>query len=675
MLSFKEMNCSERGRRSQEMSYQGIVGHVDLDRGRVESERMEERLTRRWGGGSGIASWRLWEELSPRIDPLDPGNVVWVIGGPLTGTIAPCSGRVEVVTKSALTGLMGLSNAGGLFGAGLKQAGWDGIAIRGASEKPVYLLVRPGSIEIRDASHLWGLDTFETSRAIAKDLGDPSERRVKVMAIGPAGENLVVFACLINEHCHAAARGGAGAVWGAKKLKAIAVDTEFRSIPASDHFRRVCAAVAEKIKTNETCQAYSRLGSLPVSDFWFEMGCLPGLNFQKGVLPRWRETRGTERIKSFVTKPDGTCYHCAMPCFNRVEVVGGDYDGLKITSGTFVQVVMEFGAKCGIESLPAIWKCKEICHRLGMDYGSASGVIAFAMELFQRGLLTGKDLKVEGFGWGDAEGIFHLLHKIAYREGIGAVLAEGSARASAKLGPETSPFVMAVKGMEMIGADVRSGPRAWCLGSLTSPRGGDNVRSTHMKGEVIVDLSLLRPENVSSWDAYSKAFVSRLDMFPEVKEAIYGHPPRVNPFTFRGKALMTKWFEDLFAAVNAVGLCTFPADKLALGPTDYARMLSAYLEEEVSPAEFMTIGERIFNVQRLFQVREGVSRKDDAWPDRFFEEPLSDGPAKGAKLSREIIEEVLDEYYKARGWDPLTGAPTRDILNRLGLAGIWQGKS
>jgi len=648
-------------------NYKGIVAHIDLENQKIEMEEIERGSLRRWGGGSGLASSRLYEQVKPGIDPLDPKNVVWVMAGPLTGSVAPCSGRIEVVTKSALTGFMGLSSTGGLFGARLKQAGWDGIAIRGASETPVYLLVRPGSIEIRDASQLWGLDTFETSRAIAKELGDPSERRVKVMAIGPAGENFVAFACLINERCHAAARGGAGAVWGAKKLKAIAVDTQFRPLPASDHFRKVCAAASEKIKTNETCQAYSRFGSLPVSDSWFEMGCLPGLNFQKGVLPRWRETRGTERIKSFVTKPDGTCYHCAMPCFNRVEVVGGDYDGLKITSGTFVQAVMEFGAKCGIESLPAIWKCKEICHRLGMDYGSASGVIAFAMELFQRALLTGKDLEVAGLEWGDAEGIFHLLRKIAYRQGIGAVLAEGSARASAKLGPETSRFVMAVKGMEMIGADARSGPRAWCLGSLTSPRGGDNVRSTHMKGETIPDPSLLGRGNVTSWDAYSKAFVSRLDMFPELKKAIYGDPPRVDPFTFRGKALMVKWFEDLFSIVNALGVCIFPADKLALGPTDYAEMFSAFLEEEIGPEELTMIGERIFNLQRLFNMREGVTRKDDSWPDRFFEEPLMEGPSRGAILSRETVENVVDEYYDTRGWNRLTGAPTRDTLRRLGL--------
>jgi aldehyde:ferredoxin oxidoreductase len=191
-----------------------------------------------------------------------------------------------------------------------------------------------------------------------------------------------------------------------------------------------------------------------------------------------------------------------------------------------------------------------------------------------------------------------------------------------------------------------------------------------MKGEAISPLSLLAPERVSDWASYSTAFVNALDMFPSVKAAIYGIPPRVDPFTYQGKARMAKWFEDLFSAVNALGLCTFPADKLALGPTDYADMLSSFLGQEVQPEEFMSIGERIFTVQRLFLIREGVSRKDDAWPDRFFEEVMPEGPARGAVVSRETIEKTLDEYYEARGWDRNSGCPTVKTLERLGIAGL-----
>jgi aldehyde:ferredoxin oxidoreductase len=364
-----------------------------------------------------------------------------------------------------------------------------------------------------------------------------------------------------------------------------------------------------------------------------------------------------------------------MPCFNRVEVEEGEYRGLKISSGTFVQVVSEFGAKCAIESLPAIWKCKEICHRLGMDYGSASGAVAFAMELFQRDLLPKSAAADVPLTWGNEKAAMQLLGQIAHREGLGDLLAEGTDRASRVLGPATSPYVMTIKGMEMIGADVRSGARAWAFGSLTSPRGGDNVRGTHMRGETISSLALLAPERVADWDSYSAAFVDALDMFPQVKAAIYGIPPRVDPFAHRGKARMTKWFEDLFSAVNALGLCTFPADKLALGPTDYADLLSSFLGQEVPPEEIMSIGERIFTVQRLFLIREGIRRKDEAWPARFFEEVMPEGPARGAVVSRETIERTLDEYYDARGWDRDNGYPTAQTLDRLGIAGLDKDSS
>jgi len=643
------------------------IAHIDLNRRSIEFEELDSASIMTWGGGSGLASWRLYRDVGPKTDPFDANNEVWIIGGPLTGTVAPCSGRVEVVNKSALTGLLGLSNSGGLFGARLKHAGVDGLVLRGASKEPVYLLVRPQGIEFRSASHLWGKDTWEASERIGKELNDPDLKRIQVMAIGPAGENRVRFACLINERYHAAARGGAGAVLGAKKVKAIVVEAQAPPEPPSAAFQEAARRAAKKIQDHPPCQTYSRWGSLSVSDSWEEIGCLAGRNFQTGTLPRWRETRGTARIQSFVTRPEGACYRCAMPCFNRVEVQEGDYRGFKISSGTFVQVVSEFGAKCAIESLPAIWKCKEICHRLGMDYGSASGAVAFAMELFQRNLLPKSAMGDIPLTWGNEEAAMQLLGQIAYRQGLGDLLAEGTVRASRVLGPATSPYVMTIKGMEMIGADVRSGARGWSFGSLTSPRGGDNVRGTHMKGEAIPSLALLAPERVAEWESYSAAFVNALDMFPAVKAGIYGILPRVDPFTYQGKARMAKWFEDLFSAVNALGLCTFPADKLALGPTDYADLLSSFLGQEVQPEEFMRIGERIFTLQRLFLIREGVSRKDDAWPARFFEEKMPEGPARGAVVSRETIEKTLDEYYDARGWDRDTGCPTAQTLDRLGI--------
>jgi aldehyde:ferredoxin oxidoreductase len=643
------------------------IAHIDLTRHQIDFEYFPLSSVRKWGGGSGFASWRLYRDVGHVTQPLDPENEVWIIGGPLTGTKAPCSGRVEVVTKSALTGLMGLSNAGGHFGARLKQAGLDGLVLRGASRTPVYILISKEMIQIRDALHLWGRDTWETEELIGAELQDPNLKRIKVMAIGPAGENLVRFACLINERYHAAARGGAGAVLGSKKVKAIVVDVKASSLAANSTFRKAADQATKKILDSPVCQKYSRYGALPVSDAAIEVGSLPGKNFQTGILSRWKETRGMKTIMSFVTRHEGSCYRCPMPCFNRVEVSEGQHKGLKIASGTFVVPILEFGAKCGIESPAAIWKCKELCHRQGMDLCSTAGTIAFAMELFQRGLLSCEHTEGLNLAWGNEQAVMNLIRQIALRRGLGSILGEGSLRASKILGPATSPYVMTVKGMEMISQDVRANSRGTAFGALTSPRGGDNVRGTHMKGESIPSSSLLKPENFQEWKSFSDTFVSSLDMFPAVKDAIYGVPPLVDPYTYKGKARMAKWFEDLFAGVNALGLCIFPADKLALGPTDYADLISAFLEEDITPEEFMEIGERIFNIQRLYMIREGITRKDDTWPARFFEEKLPEGPSQGAIVSRETISQVLDEYYDARGWSRTLGCPTPETLSRLGI--------
>jgi aldehyde:ferredoxin oxidoreductase len=643
------------------------IAHIDLTHRQIDFEYFPLSSIRKWGGGSGLASWRLYRNVGHKTQPLDPENEVWIIGGPLTGTRAPCSGRVEVVTKSALTGLIGLTNAGGYFGARLKQTGLDGLVLHGASSTPVYILIAKEKIEIRDALPLWGKDTWETEELIGTELQDPNLKRIKVMAIGPAGENLVRFACLINERYHAAARGGAGAVLGSKKVKAVVVDAQAPPLAANSTFRKAADQATKKILDSPSCQKYSRCGALPVSDAASELGSLPGKNFQTGILPRWKETRGTETIMSFVTRHEASCYRCPMPCFNRVEVPEGQHKGLTIASGTFVVPILEFGAKCGIESPAAIWKCKELCHRQGLDFCSTAGTIAFAMELFQRGLLASEQREDLNLAWGNEQAVMKLIMQIALRSGLGNILGEGSLMASRILGPATSPYVMTIKGMEMISQDVRVNSRGVAFGSLTSSRGGDNVRGTHMKGESIPSPSLLKPENFHEWLSFSDTFVSQLDMFPAEKDAIYGVPPLVDPTTYQGKARMAKWFEDLFAAVNALGLCIFPADKLALGPTDYADLLSAFLEEDITPEEFMEIGERIFNIQRLYSIREGITRRDDTWPERFFEEKLPEGPSQGAIVSRETISRVLDEYYDNRGWSRTTGHPTPETLSRLGI--------
>ena len=373
-----------------------------------------------------------------------------------------------------------------------------------------------------------------------------------------------------------------------------------------------------------------------------------------------RDERGGIAEK-YVTKNVGTCYACPRSCFQEVEVNEGKYAGLKISRGTAPGVAFEWGAKLAIDNLPAIWKCKELCQQFGMDYASADGSIAFAMELFQRGIITAKDTDGLELRWGNEDATIAMLHKIAFRDGFGDVLAEGSTKAAKMIGKGSERYVMVTKGMEMMSdRDPRFGSRGWVFGELTNPRGGDNVKGTHFRAD----------RYVPTW------WTDQFDMFEDVKKRIYAMPPEEVSSTWEGKALMCKWFEDLTSVCNGLGLCFFPVSfNLAWGPTHLARLLSACTGWDTTPQDIMKTGEKLFTVLKAYTVRQGLTKQDDIWPDRFFEEPLTDGNAKGAVLSREMIGILLDEYYGLRGWDVGTGLPTKERLIELGLDDIAEDLS
>jgi aldehyde:ferredoxin oxidoreductase len=392
-----------------------------------------------------------------------------------------------------------------------------------------------------------------------------------------------------------------------------------------------------------------------------DQGCLPGKNFQIGVLPQWMETRGASVAGKFVTKDEGTCYSCPISCFKLVEGKEGKYVGVKVSRGPAPGIVFEWGAKLAIGNLPAIWKCKEMCQDLGMDYGSAAGTVAFAMELYQRGIISSSETDGMELEWGNEDATISLLHKIAFRQGLGDVLAEGSAKAAAKIGKGAEHYVMTTKGMEMMSdRDPRFGSRGWVFGELTNPRGGDNVKGTHFRADRY---------NPNWW-------IDQFDMFEGVKKRIYDMPPEEISSSWRGKALMCRWFEDVTSLCNGLGLCFFPSSfNLALGPTHFADMLSACTGWDISPHDIMKIGDRIFTVLKAYGMRQGLTRHDDTWPPRFFNEPLTDGNAKGAVLSKDAISALLDEYYGLRGWDVRRGLPGREKLLALGLEDIAENLS
>jgi aldehyde:ferredoxin oxidoreductase len=627
------------------------VLEIDLATGNAKTRDIPAEFAREFLGGMGFSSNILYDEVKPDVDPLSPDNIIIFANGPLTGTHAPCSGRTEITTKSPLTDNIGTGNTGGMWGTMLKHGGYDVLIIRNRAEKPVYLWIDDDSVEIKDSAHLRGRDTKETTDLLRQELG----AKVSVLAIGPAGENLVRYACPLNDYYHTASRTGAGAVMGAKNLKAIAVrGTGKVELARPEAFREAAKKARERLLASAQAAKLPG-GPLEARQLRLERGCLPAKNFQTGVLPQWLETRGIDIARRYVTGKEGTCYSCPIPCFNLVEVKEGKYAGVRANRGTMPGVVFDWGAKCAIDNLPAIWKCKELCQHLGMDYASAAGCISFAMELFQRGLITKSDTDGLELTWGNEDAAMSMLHRIASREGFGDVLAEGSKRAAAEIGKGAERFVMTTKGMEMMSDDPRAGLRGWCFGDLTNPRGGDNVKNTHFYADRY---------NPNWW-------TDKFDMFEDIKERIFYMPPEEVADTWEGKPLMCKWFEDLYSLVNGLGLCFFPAGfRLALGPTYLSELFSACTGWDTTPQDMMTFGEKLFTILKAYAVRQGLTREEDAWPNRFYEEPLLEGPATGAVLSREEINRLLDEYYTLRGWDKRSGLPTGEKLVELGLRDI-----
>ncbi len=633
----------------------GKILEVDLSTGEITTRPIEDDFARDYIGGMGFGCKIFYDRIGPDVDPLGPENILVYANGPLTGTQAPCAGRTEITTRSPLTGNIGTGNTGGLWGTRLKRAGFDIIIVRGMATAPCYLWIDDDKIEIRPAHHLWGMDTTETTDALGHELSAQAKPDVSVLCIGPAGENLVRYACPMNDYHHTAARGGAGAVMGAKNLKAIAVrGTGPVSVARPEAFRQAAKDARDFLKyaIDASGPRYNAIQA------YQDGGSFPHRNYQSGVIAGGVAQLGPDVAKTYYAREESTCYACPISCFSLMEVRQGRHAGVNASRGQHPGVVVEWGAKCGLKDLPSIWNCKEICQRLGMDYVSAAGTVSFAMELFQRGLITAKDTGDLDLSWGNDAAAATLLNRIATRDGFGDLLAQGSYLAAAKIGGDAPRYAMTIKKMEMHGRDPRSGSRGWCVGDLTSPRGGDNVKNTHFFADVY------NP----NWGP------DKLDIFSAEKAAMYCVPPEEVPGTWAGKAQMCKWFEDLYTLLNSLGICFFPAGmNLALGPTRLSELYSAGTGWDRTPEEMMRLAEKVFTVFKACAVKHGYGRADDTWPDRFFTEELPEGPARGAILSRAEIDGLLAEYYALRGWDTASGLPTAQKLEELGLGELAPG--
>ena len=595
--------------------YAGTFLRINLSTGQIDKESLDLELAAKFIGGRGLASYFLTQEVDPDVEPLDPANKLIVATGPLTGSRAPTGGRYMVVTKSPLSGTIASSNSGGFWGAELKRAGYDFIIIEGKSDKPCYIHINDDTVEIRDAGKYWGKLVGETTDLLLEDTGDPKAR---VLTIGPAGEKLSLLAAIMNDKYRAAGRSGVGAVMGSKNLKAIVARGTGKLKPArDDESKSVLKGVLKKIRENDvTSKGLPTYGTSVLVNVINESGIYPTNNFQESYFPTADKTSGETLAEKYLVR-NVACFACPIACGRYSKV--GDVEG----EGPEYETIWSYGASCGVDDLEAIIKANNWCNEYGLDTISAGATIACAMELCQKGLVDPDEIDGPALEFGSGEAIVEWTRKMGESEGFGAKLALGSARLAEQYGaPELS---MSVKKLELPAYDVR-GIQGHGLQSATSNRGGCHVRGY-----------LIAPE-------------------------IIGLPEKLDPLSIEGKAVWVKIFQDLTAVIDSLGLCLFTS--FALGADDYRDMFNAIAGQDLTTESLLQAGDRIWNLERMFNLNAGVGPEQDKLPRRLLAEPISSGPCKG-HVHR--LPELLPEYYKERGWDE-KGLPTEEKLAQLEIA-------
>jgi len=597
----------------------GTLLRVNLTRGEVTREAVNMEWAREHIGGRGLATRYLYEEGVATVDPLSPANKLILATGPLTGTGAPCGARYMVVTKGPLTGAIAASNAGGQWPAELKFAGYDLIILEGRAEKPVYLWISNDQVELRDAGHLWGKTTWETEDLIRAE----TDAEAKIAGIGPAGEKQVLFACVVNDKHRGAGRSGVGAVMGAKNLKAVAVrGTRGVKVADPNGFWQAALETLAKLKASAvTGQALPTYGTEVVMNVINQAGFLPTRNFQQGQFEHADKISGEALAATLLVRNRG-CFACPIACGRVSRIPDPRYPGAY--EGPEYEAAWALGADTGVSDLTAVTKANFLCNQYSMDPISMGATLAAAMEMYERGILTDKETG-RPLRFGDAQALVEMVEATGKREGFGNELALGAKRLCEKYGhPE---FFMGVKGQEFPAYDAR-GAQGMGLNYATSNRGACHVRGYTIAAEV------------------------------------FGIPQKVEPSTTEGKAGLDKLFQDLTAVVDSSGLCLFTT--FAIGLPEIQALLETATRAGYTQEDLLKAGERIWNLERLFNLRAGFTAADDTLPKRLLEEPIPAGPAKG-QVNR--LNEMLPEYYRLRGWDE-QGVPTREKLAELGLAGV-----
>ncbi len=600
------------------MAYMGKILRVNLSDKSIKTEAFPQELAKQYLGGRGLASKILYDEIDAKVEPLSPENKLIFATGPLTLTNAPTGGRYMVITKGPLTGGIASSNSGGFFGAKFKATGYDMIIFEGKSEKPAYLFIDDLKVELRDASHVWGKNVDTTTDILT---AESTHKKANVACIGPAGENLSNFAAIINEKTRAAGRTGVGAVMGSKNLKAVVVASGKFKTPL-DNPEQFKATVKENLKAIKengvTGEGLPALGTKVLDNIINEIGAYPTRNFQDSQFEHTDEVSGEALVEKKYLVKNTACYACPIACGRKVTLPDG-----ATGEGPEYETGWAYGASCGVKDLIAISRAGFMCNDFGFDAISAGATIATAMELYEKGYIKKEEL---GAGpelkFGSSEAIIYYTKAMAFREGIGNKMADGAYRLAESYGhPELS---MTVKKQEIPAYDPRV-VQGQGLAYATNNRGGDHTRAY-----------LISPE-------------------------VLGIPEKLDSQQNEGKAGWVKVFQEITAIIDAAGLCIFTS--FALGAPDYLNLIKNATGYDWDETQMLKVGERIWNIERLFNLAAGIDASEDTLPDRLLNEKIKTGPGKGNATR---LDTMLPEYYELRGWDE-NGVPSEEKLKELGI--------
>jgi aldehyde:ferredoxin oxidoreductase len=612
------------------MKYKGYMGkiiRINLSSKKIWLQEITDEMACRYLGGNGFAARILYDELKPGIDALSPENKIFIGSGPLNGTRIPFCVKTYAASKSPLTGLWGDTNCGGHFSAELKFTGHDAVVVEGKAEKPVYISILDDEIKINDASHLWGKTTYETEEIIKKDLG---EKGAYSIGIGPAGENLVRFACLISNY-RAGGRCGLGAVMGSKNLKAIAVkgsrDIEVADLNGLERY--VSEVRFKKFPGSTLDKGYSTLGTPMLQSIFNKLGLLGTKNWTDEVFDEIDKISYDALHKYEIKR--SSCFGCIAHCCGVYKVIDGPYAGV-MNEGPEYESIYALGPMCLNSDAASLIKMDRMCDELGLDTISTGVTLAFAMECREKGILKKEDTDGIDLRFGNPEAMILMIERIAYRKGFGSILAEGTKKAAEKIGKGAEYYAINTKGLEHPGHSTR-GTKGMALSYAIGNRGAH-----HHDGRD----------------------------FEYSPNPLLGYNGDTESIEGKGKmvAKITRWT----AFADCCCYCHF-AEKVygILISQEHVTQINLVTGMDVTLEDLWRIGERVYTLERLFNVREGVRRSHDTVPERFFKEPIPRGPHKAAILTQDELNKMLDEFYEDYGWNKKTGIPTEERLKLLGL--------